>query len=196
MKKLKHNETYFKNILENFESNHKLFENGVSVFKNNDVYKPNLLIFAKTRKQRIDESDDFSKMIFKTEKCVWDWFEKRAAKDPNDKHPYKLDQIILGSLDKIYTSTKELLNKFKELFGKINSYEQNKISRELIEADLVDIKDLESSILVALDKFLSPRLDEPIKEASIETSIFLICFVNEYKEGAKSIYPLLDVHDN
>ena len=66
------NETFFtkvicfKHILENFESNHKYFENGLSLMKNNKLKNNNLLNFAKTRNERIDKGDEFSKMIFKT----------------------------------------------------------------------------------------------------------------------------------
>ena len=63
LKIISHNETYFKNIIKNFESNYKLFQNGVSHTRNLKMKKVNLLYMAKVRKERIDEGDDFSKIF-------------------------------------------------------------------------------------------------------------------------------------
>ena len=66
---------------------------------------------AKVRKERIDEGDDFSKMIFKTEKCFWEEYEK-VAKTLNDEQDTKMGETIsefFKYCDKIYSGVEQIL---------------------------------------------------------------------------------------
>lgn len=63
--------------------------------KNNKLKKTNLLNFAKTRKERIAKGDDFSKMIFKTEKC----FLGRIRKECKKSKRRTSDKDYLGNVE-------------------------------------------------------------------------------------------------
>ena len=121
-----------------------------------------VLNLAERRKDRIDDADDFTKMIFTTEKCFWEEYERAAL---NDEQVIKLDQIIPGafkSFDKVYTSVRLVLYTFKALFSQINSYEKNNISGKTIKNILRAANVHTKCLNFALRVYLSPCLNESI----------------------------------
>ena len=194
------NETFFtkvlcfKYILENFESNHKFFESGVDLMENNKMKKTNLLNFAKTRIERIDKGDEFSKMIFKTEKCFWEEFEKNA-KNLNDEQVTKTISEILNFCCKYYLKVKDILYTFVMLLSKINLFEENKVPRKSIKEVFTRFNDHWNMFQKILAEYRSHCQNQSVIDALDNTSYYLLSFINYYIGDAKTNYPFLVLRD-
>ena len=162
--------------------------------KNNKLKKNNLLNFAKTRKERIDKGDEFSKMIFKTEKCFWEEFEKNA-KNLNDEQVTKTISEMLNFCCKYYLKVKDILNTFVMLLSRINLFEEKKITRKSIKDVFTRFDNNWNLFQKILAEYRSVCQNKSTIDVLDNTGVYLQSFINCYIEDAKTKYPFLVFRD-